>query len=245
MESLLLTLISFGDSAIAVGVLLSGTAFLIVTRSYKAAAILFLAVVAAGGVIGTLKTLFIGCDLYLSDLDIRFPSGHAALSSAGLGTVCVLLVSRMVGWRRAAVIALFAAAEAVIVTTLVAMGFHTFYEVIVGLLVGGGAVAGAYWATRATAAEPIKIKGFLASIATVVVAIHVAQVPSRDLASILAMVMHEQTSICRPSERVAAWNFPDRWSQQAAAGLTDEAALTVDADYSYATGVAPPVESDN
>jgi hypothetical protein len=127
VESLLLALISFGDSAIAVGILLSGTAFLAATRNLKAAAILFIAVVAAGGVIGTMKTLFIGCDLYLSDLNIRFPSGHAALSSSGLGTVCVLIINRLVGWRRAAVIALFAVAEALIATTLVVMGFHTFY----------------------------------------------------------------------------------------------------------------------
>lgn len=214
MESLLLALISFGDSTVAVGVLLTGTAFLAITRNLKAAAILFLAVVAAGGMIGTLKTLFIGCDLYLSDFDIRYPSGHAALSASGLGTVCVLIVSRLLGWKRVAVVIGFAVVEAVIATTLVVMGFHTLYEVILGLIIGGCAVAGAYVATRITAPAAINVKGFVLSLASVVIAIHVAQVPSRDLASILAVVMQNQTSVCRPADNLAS-RFSTRWGQQA------------------------------
>jgi hypothetical protein len=109
---------------------------------------------------------------------------------------------------------------------------------VVGLIVGGGAVAGAYMATVALKPQPIRMTGFLASIASVVVAIHVAHVPSRDLASILAMVMHQQTSICRPADRQLTLRFPDRWSAPAAAGQMEEASIASDADYpgySYST----------
>ncbi|HEY1720979.1 MAG TPA: hypothetical protein VGG27_07020 [Magnetospirillaceae bacterium] len=240
MNSLISTLISFGDSTQAVAALLAGTAFLAFSRNLKAAAILLLAVVIAGGVIGTLKTLFIGCDLYLADFDIRFPSGHAALSSAGLGTVCVLIAAPLTGWKRKSVYASFAIIEAAICTILVAMNFHTFYEVILGLIIGGGAVYGAYLATRITMPAPIKLKGFVLSMAAVVVAIHVAEVPSRDMATILAGVMREKTEVCRPADNLAS-RFHGQWTAQAQAQA--RAQIEVDAEIddltSFGNGGAP------
>lgn len=217
MNAFVQTLISFGDSTQAIAALLAGTAFLALTRNMKAAAILFLAVVGAGGAIGTLKTVFIGCDLYLSDLDIRFPSGHAALSTAGLGTFCVLVASHLSKWKRWTVFAGFLAVEAAISTILVVMGFHTFYEVILGLFIGGCAVAGAFWAVRVTVPSAINLKGLVASMATVAVLIHVAEIPSRDMASLLAVVMHDQTSVCRPADHMASRYSSDRLSPMAQA----------------------------
>jgi hypothetical protein len=200
MNEILLPLIGIGDHTAAAAAALAGSAFLAFARNWKAGAILLAAVLLAGAAIGALKAVFIGCDLYLSDLSVRYPSGHAALSAATLGTVGILVVSQIASWRRFVVVAALVAIEACIATGLVAMGFHSLYETLIGLFVGGGAAALAYLLTlvlRPGPMRPLQVRGLVITVATVVALNNLAGMPTQDLAGWLGAQVQTQTSMCR------------------------------------------------
>lgn len=129
----------FGDSAITIPVALMILGFPVWSRWRKVAIAWCLAIGGCGIVMGCLKLTLQAlpaCADLRSAIEPTNPSGHTAMSSAVYLSLAALVSSGMSERRRSFVVASALALVAAIASSRIASGFHSAFEVAIGLLVG-------------------------------------------------------------------------------------------------------------
>lgn len=193
---LMVTVTDVGDSAVLGAAVLSGAACLAWMGNRKAAFILLYSLFAAGAAIGVLKVVFIGCNLNFFDFNIRTPSGHAALSAAVLGTIGVLMATRLAGWVRVGLFAAIILLVAGIAVTRVLLHAHTSDEVVVGLLVGTAVAIGAQFLVWRSGMAPVRLRGIGATTLAAIILLNGVRLPAEDAVRWLALLVHTHTDAC-------------------------------------------------
>lgn len=130
-----------GDSAVTAPLALLVFIFLVALRERRLGFVWILSIGGAAAVIIVLKLGFGACGTDFGGARIASPSGHTAMSTAVYGSLALLAGSRLPTGRRSAVYALAAAGIAGIAVSRLVLHEHSLPEIIIGWLVGGGAVA--------------------------------------------------------------------------------------------------------
>jgi membrane-associated phospholipid phosphatase len=161
-----------GDVAVTLPLALLVLVVLLVVRERRLALYWLLTVAGCGAAIGALKLAFGACGSRFGPLDIVSPSGHTAMSTAIYGSLALLVAGSLAPrWRPLAYVAA-AVLIAAIAVSRVLLQFHDTPEVVVGLAVGLGAVAGFRWAARRVPAPDLPVFWLMLGALAVVVAMH-------------------------------------------------------------------------
>ncbi|TDR89302.1 phosphatase PAP2 family protein [Enterovirga rhinocerotis] len=115
--------------------------YLAVLREWRLALAFALCLAAAGGATVALKLVFHACGHAIANARVVSPSGHVAFATFFYGALALLLTAdRPLLLRRLAQIGVLLLALAVAISR-VRLGAHTRSEVVIGFMVGGGALA--------------------------------------------------------------------------------------------------------
>ncbi|NUB14957.1 phosphatase PAP2 family protein [Azospirillum brasilense] len=93
------------------------------------------------GSVALLKILGHACGIRLFDDRLTSPSGHAALAAAVYGAVGVMAARSLDGWRRGVVVLGALGLVVGVAASRILLRYHSVTEVVVGLVLGGLAVA--------------------------------------------------------------------------------------------------------
>jgi membrane-associated phospholipid phosphatase len=162
----------FGDSAVTVPLSLLVLAFLWGAGQRRVALAWIVAIGAAAMGIGVLKLVFGACGTAITTADIVSPSGHTAMSTAVYGSFAWLISGRFPARCRP----LLALAAAILIVAIgwsrVVLHDHSRAEMLVGFLVGAGALALFRAMLGRDAAPPLPLKWLLLCGAVVIAVMH-------------------------------------------------------------------------
>ncbi|HXW64736.1 MAG TPA: phosphatase PAP2 family protein [Burkholderiaceae bacterium] len=148
-----------GDSGVLLLLSLISAALIWLWHSGRAAWLLLRSVLLAVLVVTVLKVLFLSCAAHWQP-DLVSPSGHACLSAAVFGSLGVVAAAGRGALARLVIALLVALAVAIIASSRVLIGVHTWTEVIVGLLVGVLALVLFAWSYTRSAPPRIELVTF-------------------------------------------------------------------------------------
>lgn len=164
-----------GDSAVTVPLALLALIFLLMAGARRLALFWLLTIGGCAGAIALLKLAFGVCGQRIAIAHIVSPSGHTAMSAAVYGSLALLVGAALrPRYRR---LLLFAAAIAVVGIALsrVVLHEHNVAEIVLGLIVGGTAVA-VFHAVLAFEETPaLPLGWFVLSIVALIAAMHGAR----------------------------------------------------------------------
>ena len=131
----------FGDSAVTMPLALLTLVFLTAAGRQRLALGWVLTIGGCAAGIAVLKLIFGACGSLVPIASITSPSGHTAMSAAVYGSLALLIGGRLQLSGRAALNIVAWLAIVGIALSRVVLHEHTPAEVLVGLIVGGGAIA--------------------------------------------------------------------------------------------------------
>ena len=161
-----------GDSAVTVPLALLTLAFLIAGRHPRIAFGWTLAIGGCALAIGVLKLAFGACGERIPLGHIVSPSGHTAMSTAIYGSLALLVGAGLQPSRRIAVCAVAAVAITGIALSRLVLHEHNLPEIVLGGVVGVGAVAFFGAALRRETSPAIQVKWLLLCGAVLIAAMH-------------------------------------------------------------------------
>jgi membrane-associated phospholipid phosphatase len=179
----------FGDSAVTVPLALLTLVFLVAQGPQRIAIAWALAIGGCAVTIGVLKLVFGACGSLIAGADIVSPSGHTAMSTAVYGALALLIGSRLSPRHRLAVGVVAAIAIVGIGLSRLALHDHTSSEIVVGFLVGAGALLAFGGMARPLDAPPLPLKWLLVA------------------GAVLIAVMHGTRWMVEPALHRLAWDF--------------------------------------
>jgi membrane-associated phospholipid phosphatase len=130
----------FGDSAVTVPLTLLTLIILLAAGQRRLALFWILAIGGCAVTIGTLKLIFGACGPPIAIGHIVSPSGHTAMSTAVFGSLALLVGEPLPVRQRRGIMIATAIGIAAIAVSRVALHEHDPAEVVIGLVVGAGAV---------------------------------------------------------------------------------------------------------
>jgi membrane-associated phospholipid phosphatase len=132
-------LTNLGDAAVVLPVAALILLWLLDIAGQRIAVLWCCALLVAGGGTAFLKIYIDACTIPVAGLDS--PSGHTGMSTLVYGGLALMIGAETASWRRLAVGAAGAVLVATIALSRVLLGAHDVIEVVVGLLIGGTALA--------------------------------------------------------------------------------------------------------
>jgi membrane-associated phospholipid phosphatase len=139
MDAFLHGLTDLGDSAITLPIAAVVLIWLAIWGNRRVALTWLVVLIACGAVTAALKIYFKACPLPGIALDS--PSGHTSMSLYVYGGLTMMTAAQLRAWRRNAAAALGALLIGAITVTRVTLNFHSKAEVVIGLTIGGIALA--------------------------------------------------------------------------------------------------------
>lgn len=136
MRAMLSLATELGDAAFLLPASAVVAAFLLVTRSRRAALAWASAIALCAGLTILAKLAFHACGADLPGLGIRSPSGHTSISTTFYASAALIVAAERSWPIRFLIIVAGAALVAVIAGSRVMTGAHTPQEVVAGLLLG-------------------------------------------------------------------------------------------------------------
>jgi len=130
---------NLGDAVVVLPVAALILLWLLDLAGQRIAVLWCCALLVAGGGTAFLKIYIDACTVPIAGLDS--PSGHTGMSTLVYGGLALMIGAETASWRRLAVSAAGVAMIAVIALSRVLLGAHDVIEVVVGLLIGGTALA--------------------------------------------------------------------------------------------------------
>jgi membrane-associated phospholipid phosphatase len=186
----------FGDAAVTLPLAALCIAFLLVSKWYRAALALTLALAACIIAIGLAKIALRSCGQPLLHTDMTSPSGHAALSTTVYGAIALLFGARWPSARRWILLAGAAALVGAIALSRIVLGNHSPVEVAIGLAIGSAALLLFGRLLGAAPALAIHVR-WLALLAILVIAgMHGGRWPIEEVARSLALLVRHSVSRC-------------------------------------------------
>jgi membrane-associated phospholipid phosphatase len=138
LTSWLVALTEFGDAAVLLPLAATLLLWLLLSRAPRAAAWWVVAVAVCAGQTAVLKIFFYGCP---PAPDLHSPSGHTSLSTLVYGAVALIVAVEDRSRRRRLTIAAGCGVVLAIALSRLALNAHSVPEVVLGLVVGGAALA--------------------------------------------------------------------------------------------------------
>jgi membrane-associated phospholipid phosphatase len=132
-------LTDFGDAMVVLPIAAATLAWLARIAGARTAGLWCLALLACGGGTALLKIYFGACAAPLPS--IASPSGHTSMSTLVYGSLALIVGAEAPSWQRFATAAMGAAAVIGIALSRVTLGAHSVEEVLLGLAIGGSALA--------------------------------------------------------------------------------------------------------
>jgi|GEM_PF-675577 membrane-associated phospholipid phosphatase len=128
---------SFGNAAVVGALVVTTAVYLVMAGCRRPALAVALTFVLAASGATIAKLLCMGCPVNSLDPALHSPSGHVAISTAVYGMMTTIIAAQTKGWQRRLVWAAGFLLIALIAASRVLLRFHTFDEVMVGLVIGG------------------------------------------------------------------------------------------------------------
>ena len=189
---------NLGDTAFLAPFVLALAAGLAGSGSRREATVLVLAFAATGLSVLVLKLALLGCLLAgpSGGLDIRSPSGHAAMATVTFALAAALALRRTCGWRRLFLACAACGLIALVAASRVVLHEHTRNEVVAGLLVGGANAAVALRFLRDAPRPPLRayVLPVLAGVAVLTYGLHL---PAEGLIRRIAGLISSGLGTCR------------------------------------------------
>jgi len=192
-----------GDSGVLLPVVLVSVGVLWFTHSRRVAWLQLRCVLAAIAAITLLKLLFLSCGAHWGAA-LTSPSGHACLSTVVYGTLASLLAGGRPPGVRAAIYGVTGLIVGVIAVTRVALGVHTWIEVVVGLLVGGLAFAWFAWSYGRLQPQRLELRGFGLAVLLTALVVFGVRLPAESFLRHLARRMGDNCALAVPQDAAAA-----------------------------------------
>jgi membrane-associated phospholipid phosphatase len=192
-----------GDSGVLVPVVLVSAGVLWFFHSRRVAWLQLRSVLAAIAVIAVLKLMFLSCGVHWGAV-LTSPSGHACLSMVVYGTLASLLAGGRPPAARAAIYAVTGLVVGAIAVTRVALGVHTWIEVVVGLLVGGLAFAWFAWSYTRLGPQRLQLRSFGLAVLLTAVVVFGVRLPAESFLRHLARRMGDNCALSLPQDIAAA-----------------------------------------
>jgi len=130
---------NLGDSSVVLPVALLILIWLFCLAGKRTALLWCCALFVAGGGTAILKIAIDACTAPVTGLNS--PSGHTGMSTLVYGGLALVISAETTSWRRVVSSAAGVAIIAAVALSRVVLGAHDIIEVIVGLLIGGAALA--------------------------------------------------------------------------------------------------------
>ena len=172
MHSVWVFITDCGDSAVTLPLALLVLIFLFVAHERRLSYAWTATIGGCAVAIGMLKLVFGACGQDIVGGYIVSPSGHTAMSTAVYGSLAVLTGSRLPVGRRALVYAGATVGIIGIALSRVVLHEHNFAEIVIGWLVGAGAVAGFAAALGRREAPALPLGWMLVSGVVLVAVLH-------------------------------------------------------------------------
>ncbi len=183
-----------GDSGVLLPMSLVCAATLWLFHSQRLAWLLLRSVILAGVVIAVLKVFFLSCGAHWQP-GLISPSGHACLSAVVYGTMGTVASAGRPALVRAAITALVALLIGAITISRVALGIHTWTEVIVGLSVGILAQLLFAWSFARMQPPRVDLKTFGVALMTTVMVAFGIRIPAESFIRHIARHVGENCEI--------------------------------------------------
>ncbi len=196
VERLFIAITDLGDSATLSAICLVSVAFLAWSGHRREAGAVLLAWLTAALAIALLKIAVAGCGLHLFRLDIRSPSGHAAMSASVLGSLAAVASRQLTGRRRLLAVLPAALLVGAIAATRVSLGIHSLHEVLAGLVVGGSVALLARRWMRGVAHAPLDLRRLSLSLAVVALAMAGTRLPAERVIRMISASLRAHAPFC-------------------------------------------------
>jgi membrane-associated phospholipid phosphatase len=195
LDTLAHALTNLGDLAVLLPAAALFAAVLWRTSSHAAALAFLRSLASSMSALFVLKMLFRSCgEAWIPEL--ISPSGHTGNSIAVYGAIATVIGLQLAGWRRAGAFAVGAALPLAIGFTRVSLEYHTLAEVIVGGIVGCGALASfviSYCRLKRSRINLVLLGSVLALSAF---AAQGAQLPAEKMLRDWARYIRNETQVC-------------------------------------------------
>jgi membrane-associated phospholipid phosphatase len=188
-------LTDFGDAMVVLPIAAATLAWLVRIAGARTAGLWCLALLACGGGTALLKVYFDACSAPLPS--ITSPSGHASMSTLVYGSLALIVGAEAAPWQRFATATIGAAAIIGIALSRVTLGAHSVGEVVLGLAIGGCALA--LFARRYLEAPPAarKIGPLAVAIAVIMMLLHGHSAHLESLWHAIGAYLHDTGGLCR------------------------------------------------
>lgn len=187
---------NLGDSGLLSVLALLGALYLYGVGGKRTALAIMATLFLCLAIMGFLKVVFIGCGHLIPWLNVRSPSGHAAMSAAIYGTFALIVIHHFENWKRYASIVGAAFLVFSIAASRILLGYHTVSEVGVGLLIGLLLCFLSYFIMHGTPRLAFKLR-FLGLIELfVVILLYGAHAPAEDFITKMTAWLQSIFSFC-------------------------------------------------
>jgi membrane-associated phospholipid phosphatase len=194
IHSFLDTLTSLGNSVVTLPIAAALLIWLAIWLDRRIALAWLIALVACGAVTALLKIYFHACPV--PGIDLTSPSGHTSLSLFVYGGLFLITGARWRGWPRLGLWLAGALLVVAIALSRLLLMYHSRIEVLIGIGIGGAALA-LFWRefrSRKAAAMPIW-PIWLAALVPILV-LHGHQLPTESLLTRLALYLRVTVNFC-------------------------------------------------
>ncbi len=205
----------FADQAVVLPVVAVVLALLALQGWYRGAVAWLVAVAGTFGMVFILKVGFLACAPVFGPVGLSSPSGHAAAATVLSGGLAALMTART-----AIVLAAALLAGAVIGTTRLALGVHSWPEVVMAIAIG---LVGVFALTRLAGTRPaLRPRPIMAGVVFMVVLLHGARLPAEVAIRSLAHRIAGFVPICREptmsgslaGRMMLAWDGQSGWRSE-------------------------------
>lgn len=195
------TITRFGELAVLLPLSLLLFAVLWGCESKQAAVDFLRALAACLFAMGVLKLFFLSCRLGANSGMVS-PSGHAAASTMVLGSLAIVVCSRLAGtWRVTAALAVTAMIAAIAISRVM-VGVHSISEVVVGTLVGTLSLTWFFRSYRRLEHPPLNVALLSLAAIAMLVLLHGTHLPVETILRKWSRLIRVQTNICKPFQPI-------------------------------------------
>jgi membrane-associated phospholipid phosphatase len=187
-------LTDLGDSIITLPLAGLVLIWLLAWGSRRAALAWLVTLILCGGVTAALKIYFTACPVSAIALDS--PSGHTSMTTFVYGGLTLITAARLETWRRDAMRALGAAFILLMAVSRAVLHFHSVSEAIIGVIIGGGALALFWRATRGLGAPARPVWPLWLAALVPIVFLSGRSASVEDLLHRIAMHLHATVNFC-------------------------------------------------
>jgi membrane-associated phospholipid phosphatase len=193
-HSFLSALTGLGNSIVTLPIAAAVLVWLAIWLDRRAALAWLVALVACGAVTAAVKIYFHACPV--PGVDLTSPSGHTSLSLFVYGGLFLVTGARWERWPRLGLLVLGALFILAIAVSRLVLEYHSRIEVVIGIAIGGAALALFWRSFRHLAPAPLPMWPIWLAALMPIVLLHTHQLPTESLLTRLALYLRTSVDFC-------------------------------------------------